>query len=415
MTATAGPDGSDDLLLPAGTRLIHIGPPKTGTTYLQGAFHGNREAVSAQGVHYAGPTRQPVAAVQAIVGNASPSTGKVPSMRWWRHLVGEVRRAREPRVVISSEFLSEAKPDTIRTIVEDLGGERVHIVVTLRPLSRILSSQWQQFVQSGERRPFDDWLDAVFNDPSRLKPVFWRRHRHDQLVARWTEVVGPDNVTVVALDDQDHDMVLRVFEQLLGLRVGTLAAEDDVSNRSMTLPEIEIVRAFNAQFFDAGLSRPLHTTVMRFGAASYVKSHPAATGEPRLETPRWALERAGAVGREMVDAIVASGVRIVGDHENLTRLPPASTSGAAAAELHISPRTAAATAMGVVVASGLARTSTSSGSSASRVPGEPAELVGIPTIQVAVVLWVRIRTAIGRRAHGLRRRLTRLGRRRDRS
>ena len=265
MTSMTGPA---DLLLPEGTRLIHIGPPKTGTTYLQGAFHRNREAVSAQGVHYAGATRQPIAAIQAVMGKSSPNTGETPSMKQWRSLVNEVAHAPQSRVVVSSEFLAEAKPAMIKTIIEELGGDRAHVVVTLRPLARILPSQWQQFVQSGQRMPFNDWLDAVFNDPSRITPTFWRRHRHDRLVARWAEVVGPQNVTAIALDERDHGMVLRVFEQLVGLRAGTLIAEEDLSNRSMTLSEVEVVRAFNEQFFSEGLSRPLHTKVMRFGAAA---------------------------------------------------------------------------------------------------------------------------------------------------
>ncbi len=78
MTAAAGPD---DLLLPEGTRLIHIGPPKTGTTYLQDAFRGNREAASAQGVHYAGQSHRRVEGVQAVMGMAGPMSGNVPPDR----------------------------------------------------------------------------------------------------------------------------------------------------------------------------------------------------------------------------------------------------------------------------------------------------------------------------------------------
>ena len=40
-------------------------------------------------------------------------------------------------------------------------------------------------------------------------------------------MVGAENVTVVVLDEEDRDDVLRVFERLLGLRSGTLEAEDD--------------------------------------------------------------------------------------------------------------------------------------------------------------------------------------------
>ena len=209
---------TESLLLPEGTRLVHIGPPKTGTTSLQRAFHSGREAVARQGVHYVGPTHQPVGPILAVTGRTNPISGKPPSRWTWRLLVNEVRRAKEPRVVLSSEFLADARPDAIRTIVGDLGAEQVHVVVTLRPLARIVPSQWQQFVQSGLRQSYDDWLDVMFKGPPPTPmPTFWFRHRHDQLIARWADVVGPERVTVVALDDADHGMILRVFEQLTGL------------------------------------------------------------------------------------------------------------------------------------------------------------------------------------------------------
>jgi hypothetical protein len=398
---TDGP-GSGSWLLPEGTRLVHIGPPKTGTTYLQSAFHSCRASVAAQGVHYAGPGRQPTAAVQAVLGTASPNTGEIPSRRLWHRLVGEIERAREPRIVISSEFLADAKPEAIRTVIDDLGGDRVHIVVTLRPLAKILPSQWQQFVQSGAQKPFDDWLDAIFNDPSKVTPTFWRRHRHDALIARWAEAAGPSNVTVVALDDRDHTMVTRVFERLVGLSEGTLVADDDLTNRSMTMAEIEVVRAFNQGYFAEGLGRPLHTQVMRFGAASYMKARSPDPAEPRVEAPQWALDRAAVVAREMVDAIVASGVRIIGDPERLTQTQTSGLPAGPRPEVTISPQTAATASMGVLVASGLARGRASrSGRRAKRIASEPLALVRVPTYQLLGVLWHRTRAVVERRTHGL--------------
>ncbi|TFG67392.1 MAG: hypothetical protein E4H24_06290 [Thermomicrobiales bacterium] len=395
----------DPLLLPEETRVIHIGPPKTGTTYLQSAFHSCRAAVAEQGVHYAGRTRQPTAAVQAVLGNQSPNTGEVPAIGQWQGLVREVRRSKKRRVVISSEFLADAKPEAIETIVRDLGSDRVHVVVTLRPLARIIPSQWQQFIQSGVRKPLDAWLDAIFNDPLKVTPTFWRRHRHDELIARWADIVGPDNVTVIALDDRDHAMVTRVFERLVGLREGTLVADQDLSNRSMTMPEIEVVRAFNEQYSAEGLGRPLHTMIMRFGAATYMKSRPPNPDEARVEAPQWALDRAGEVAREMVDAIVASGVRIVGDPERLTEVPTSQLGNDPRPEVEISPQTAAVAAMGVLISSGLARGDHRvPNTRAARVAVEPIALVRVPTLQLLVVLWRRTRAAAERRTHALFRR-----------
>jgi hypothetical protein len=357
------------LLLPEGTRLVHIGPPKTGTTSVQSAFHSNRRAVAAAGVYYAGRTRHPTKPVRAVIGRSDPMTGRPGPMRLWKDLVRGIDHAKQSRAVISSEFLAHADHDAISRIVDDLGSGRTHIVVTLRPLAKILPSQWQQYVQSGSRLSLDAWLEAIFHERSgRPARGFWVRHQHDELIARWADVVGRENITVIALDDRDHDMVLRVFEQLLGLPAGILVADSSLDNRSMTLPEAETVRAFNDLFFDEGLGMPLHHVVMRFGAATYMKARLPDPGEPRILIPRWALDEAGAVAGPMVDAIVASGVRVVGDPEGLKRVPTEARPDDAEPITAIPPAIAARAAVGVLLAGSLDRSRLSRRES----PNDPA-------------------------------------------
>lgn len=43
----------DSLLLPAGSRLLHIGPHKTGSTAIQNAFFQVRKELDRYGAHYA--------------------------------------------------------------------------------------------------------------------------------------------------------------------------------------------------------------------------------------------------------------------------------------------------------------------------------------------------------------------------
>lgn len=304
-----------NLPLPEGSLLLHIGPPKTGTTTVQGAFHARRAAVLEQGVRYVGRSRHSGAGVLAVTGRPSfqRDAGPPPIARW-EELVREAHAAREPRLVLSSEFFADAEPPAIERIVEDLDRDRLHVVVTLRPLAAILPSQWQQYVQSFMPLSYDEWLDGVFNgEPGKVTPTFWRRHRHDALVARWAAAVGPENVTVVVIDEGDHEHVLRAFEALLGLRNRTLAATPDATNRSMTWAEIEAVRAVNVRFREAGLGNALYHRVMHFGASAYMKWRVPPAEEPRIATPSWALDRATEVEREMIAAIEASGALIVGD------------------------------------------------------------------------------------------------------
>ncbi len=404
MTSTA-PDG---LLLPEGTRLVHIGPPKTGTTSVQSAFDTGRDRLRDQGVHYAGRGRQPADAVLAVTERPSTTAATPPPIGKWTSLLKEIDAAREPRVVISSEFFADARPDAIRRVARDLGPDRIHVVVTLRPLTKLVASQWQQFVQSGLRTELGPWLGGILGEGgAEVSPTFWQRHRHDALIARGADVVGPDRVTVVVLDEQDHDSVLRAFERLLGLTTGTLVAVEELSNRSLSMAEVEVVRALNVAFKDLGLSKALHTRIIRRGATRHLKvTRVPAADEPRVELPQWALDKAGAVAAEMVPVIEASGVRIVGDVAKLRLVPTSRLAGDDVPEVRVTPDVGAVTAMGVLLATGLPRRDLAKhaprgGLGWLRSPEEPLEapeleLISTPRLAAALArrLAYRARSAI---------------------
>ncbi len=121
---------TDDLLLPPGTRLVHIGPQKTGTTALQGALMLARPQLARHGVVYPGRWRQHALAARAMTGAPGPRGHSRGSMREWRSLVREVTAAGDDRVIVSAEAFSMADLSTATTVVERLGGDRVHVLVT---------------------------------------------------------------------------------------------------------------------------------------------------------------------------------------------------------------------------------------------------------------------------------------------
>jgi hypothetical protein len=348
---------ADDVLLPEGTRLLHIGPHKTGTTTLQGAFHAARRKVARQGVLYASTNRQAIQAVRAVAGRASPYTGgKVPAEAHWTNLVAGVEGSSAKRILISSETFADAPPKAVRRIVDELDPSLVHVVATLRPLARILPSQWQQYVQNGLARTYDEWLKAIFTEPDQAgTPSFWHRHRHDRLIARWAEIVGPEKVTVVLVDERDHDASLRTFERLLGLQAGTLQPAEGIYNRSLTRAEVELVRAMHAASSRLGLDKGLRLNIVFHGAAANMKLREPGRDEPRVETPLWAQEQVSAAAREIVAGIAGSGVRVIGDLETLVEAPkPTGTREAEVAAEAWSAGVGRAL-MGVLVQTGLTR------------------------------------------------------------
>jgi hypothetical protein len=317
----------DDLELPDGTRLLHIGPHKTGSSALQNALHLARERLAAQGIVYPGRGRQTLLPILAVTGQPA-LLGEAPaSMSHWDNLVRVIAEAGDQRVIVSSEFLAEAREEVAGRVVRELGGPRAHVVATLRPLPKLLPSQWQQYVQNGFRVSYSDWLTGVLSEPPNTPtPGFWRRHRHDEVVRRWAEASGVENFTVVVVDESDRRMLLRTFESFLGLEDGFLVAEDQAENRSLTAAEAEIVRMLNHEFKRREWPDRSYAKFMRYGAVQHMKAGwKPGPAEDRLTTPDWALERAAEIGSEMAKNIAALGVRIVGDLSTLgalTGAPP---------------------------------------------------------------------------------------------
>jgi hypothetical protein len=315
-----------DLLLAERTVLLHIGPYKTGTTALQGALRQARPAMAEHGVVYAGKERQHMRAALAVRGAKGLTGDPTPPIAHWNRLVRQVEAASDERVIVSSEFFTESSSEIARKVVDGLGGERVHVLVTLRPLAKIMPSSWQQYVRNGQRTSYDEWLDCMLNKPPyrHPTPTFWKRHRHEVLVERWASIVGPERLTVAVVDDADRLGLMRTVEQLVGLPEGLLVPEDGWTNRSLTMGEAELVRQLNVEFKRRAWPATLYKDVVRLGLVQHMQmERTPGPEEARINTPAWALERAAEIGAAAAEKIAALGVRVVGDLSLLAAAPKA--------------------------------------------------------------------------------------------
>jgi len=352
-----------DLLLPPGTRLLHIGPHKTGTTALQVAMAKARREMETQGVRYLwGGVRQTNANLAAQAVGRRPSrkfSTEIAVPYWhWENLMQKVHSSEEDRVVISGEEFCNVQDEAIRQVIQELGANKTRVLITLRPLEKILSSQWQQYIQFGAvTRTFEEWLEEVFaaKPPNRQIEEFWIRHRHDQLLERWGRGVGHNQVIVIALDPNDHGLLFRSVEALVGLKQGTLVDDGRLINRSITAPEAEAIRAMYARLQSLGLGDLSRHIRYMVSPSELIKRDRTPANEEKIVLPRWALERAREVSAEMVRNITASGAHIIG---NIDALSPteAMNSPEHLPEITVVPADLPGwTAAGVIISSGISR------------------------------------------------------------
>lgn len=334
MTSTAGPvsSGASRLFesveaIPRNGVLLHVGVHKTGTTAVQAALADARPELKQRGVHYPGKRKaqhRSALALNQRTWGWKDKGGEVYDISVYEWLVRQVGR-HDDRVVVSSEFFCEGSVDEACRVVTDFDPERVHVIIGLRNLGRLLPSSWQQYLKYGLEMGYERWLRGVFENKGKATPSFWRRNDHGAVVQRWAEAAGPDNVTVMVLEDVDLSAQFRTFAQLLGVPEDVLVSRMELtSNRSMTAAEAAFILRINGRVKQE-LTWDEYVKYVRRGVAlGMVESREPAPDEPRLHTPDWALDAAAEHGARHAEAIAGSGARVLGDLGQLAVRVPTS-------------------------------------------------------------------------------------------
>ncbi len=181
--------------------VIHIGPGKTGTTYLQNALASRRDELREAGWIYPGPNYNQGSEFISLLGDASPW-----SRQWeregkatlWDPMAKKIAKW-DGSLLLSAELLSGLTPESIQTFMDALGRDRVDIVVTARDTARILPSAVQQQYKDGQTYSATEFYQQLADarDDASSDLWWWRAYKLPTLVARWSSVRQVQSVTVV--------------------------------------------------------------------------------------------------------------------------------------------------------------------------------------------------------------------------
>src|SRR6476661_7126054 len=150
---------------------LHVGAPKTGTTYLQDRLALNKGELSRHGVHYplnlhASQFRPALDLLEMPWGGLQENVDGE-----WDNLMGRVRRL-NGTVIVSHEILAAAKTTQVRRAMSGLAGAEVHLVYSARDLARQIPAEWQEGIKHRRRRNFASFLEEV-QTTGRDRPRLW--------------------------------------------------------------------------------------------------------------------------------------------------------------------------------------------------------------------------------------------------
>lgn len=296
-------------VIPDNGLLLHVGVFKTGTTALQESLRAAESALVEDGILYRGPASWHW---KTLLGLMNANTAGGP----WQNLERAVQ-GHSGRAMVSSENLCGSTPDEAATVVSKLGkGRPVTVMITVRSLSGLLASSWQQLLKRGMHQPFQEWLENVFANPGSPEVLFWRRNDFPAQLRKWGELVGEENVVIAVSDKNYPTRNLEIVEDLLQVPRGTVELRPDIrSNRSMSFAEAELLRRLN-EGLDGKLGREPYRRLVRLGAFPAMYKADTGSDEP-IPLPKWAADEAARIGTAQAEELTASKAVIVGDISQL--------------------------------------------------------------------------------------------------
>lgn len=303
--------------------VLHVGLPKTGTTYLQGMLAENRDRLRAQGVLYPHPAPGAHFRGAVEIRGSAAKFGLDPDAvcGTWMALCAEAHRF-EGTTILGHEVLAGATPDQIATALAPLAGLDVRIVISARDLGRQATAHWQEEVKLGHAGSFEaferDQLRAdsgrdLGPDAGGLRPHFWHAQDWPDALARWTACLdaGVGHLVVAPAPGSAPQELWRRFCAASGVDDSLVSADgrDRPLNPSLAAPDIALLRAVNLALGDRLRPAERNRIVKREWAERELTMR---EGE-RPRTPRSLRPLLTEVTERWVEEIRQAGYAVHGD------------------------------------------------------------------------------------------------------
>lgn len=227
--------------------IVHIGQAKTGTSFIQHQFHGQRDALLNHGVLYPLPEANHSFALSGLFRQRNVAKAPSPLDRYvaakqdeMEALDAELAAKDWTHLILSAESLCGFSRPELADLRDWLARhvETVRIVLVVRdPVARAVSVAQQLLKTRGD-------VDAVLANPN---PPQWRR-----IVKRFRQAFGAEAVTVLEYEAlaTDRDRFAGAFATAIGLSdavVELVCAPTESVNEAMSMEAALMLGRYNAR------------------------------------------------------------------------------------------------------------------------------------------------------------------------
>jgi len=320
-----------------GRLVLHVGPLKTGTTYLQEGLRGRRASLREQGWLYPLSDKHlnHERALSSFLGPAIPWVSQSLAdsrAKSGKELVKEAN-SWDGTLLLSAEALGAIDGEAAQRTLDLFPDRDVHVVVTARELGGTIPSHATQLYKVGRAEALSSICARFARERGTAGSSFWRMYDYAGLVQRWSALPRVSGVTVVTLPGRGADPgeLWRRFAKACGLPDGPLreapVVPPSLANLSPSAAEARLLRTVTLearrQELDPKEIHELFSAILFQG----LMPRPAESRRDKLRVPSEHAAEVRAWSQDDVRRLREMDVRVVGDLDELVARVPAPEDG----------------------------------------------------------------------------------------
>lgn len=291
---------------------LHIGLPKTGTTYLQTIMWHNRAQMRQDGILLPGDERRDHLWSSLVVREDPKVYRRNPKARSsWDRIVGQIAEWADD-AVISHEYFAGASEEQARDAIEALAPAEVHIVVTGRDPLGLFTASWQELVKLRGTTPIEKYSRTSSSNPLRIWN--WRALDTGEVLERWAVHVPNERVHVLPLTPESpRELLWQRFAGVIGAEADNYDLTSSHPNESMGVVETEMLRRVNAHLSDFSKAYDVGVWIRSYLGEGQLVTRKGEKFWPDADQVEICRQR----GRDMVSLIREREYDVVGDVDDL--------------------------------------------------------------------------------------------------
>ncbi len=305
--------------------VLHVGTPKSGTTFLQRVLWDNHDILKTQGFRCLGG-RQKDAFLAAIDVRESHGFWGYPDARIAGRWSAFCRQAREHpgTSIISHEVLGSASVEQVGRALGGLEGLDVHLVLTTRDLARQVTSEWQERVKNGSSRSFAKFERRLRRQMRKgeFGKGFWRNQDPVGVLDRWARDLPPSHVHIVVAPPPASDPLLlwHRFAEAVGFDASDIdpTASQQATNTTLGVAQVAVLRSVNAAL-GGRIKQPEYARLVK---SQFAEKRLAGQSSPRPQSPPRLVDSLRTLAEERNATIRQRGYVVHGDLDELVPVRP---------------------------------------------------------------------------------------------